>query len=92
MAVHGSAPFLTNKWVTFAACALLQFSAGLCYCFGLFSSDLKRIFEWSQAELEGFGTALNLGAFAAFIPGALFNALRSNPSGPMCDPACSQSA
>lgn len=71
-----------NKWITFAACATLQFSAGLCYSFGLFSSDMKQAFRWSQGRLDGFGTALNLGAFAAFIPGALYNALASNPSGP----------
>lgn len=73
-----------NKWITFAACTTLQFSAGLCYSFGLFSSDIKARFGWSQGRLDGFGTALNLGAFAAFIPGALYSALAGNPSGPRC--------
>jgi hypothetical protein len=50
MTVHGSTPLLANKWVTFAACALLQFSAGLPYSFGVFSSDMQRKFRWGHTE------------------------------------------
>jgi Nodulin-like len=49
-----------NKWVTFSACAICQLSAGLAYTFGMFSADLKERFGWSQGQLTGFGTALNL--------------------------------
>jgi hypothetical protein len=74
--------FYVNKWFTVAACATLQLTAGLCYCFGIFSCQFKELFQWSQSELTGFGTALNLGAFSAFIPGALYNALSGLRSGP----------
>lgn len=71
-----------NKWLTVAACSVLQLSAGLPYSFGIFGAELKRTFGWSQAELAAFGTALNLGAFASFIPGFLFAALKRFESGP----------
>ena len=71
-----------NKWLTVAACTIIQLSAGLPYSFGVFSPDLKRIFHWSQAELTAFGTALNLGAFSAFIPGILFALLKGYEHGP----------
>lgn len=77
-------PYYVNKWITFAACASLQLTAGLCYCFGIFSCEFKELFQWSQSELTGFGTALNLGAFSAFIPGTLYNALAGYRSGPRC--------
>lgn len=76
--------YYVNKWLTVAACSLLQLSAGLPYGFGIFGAQLKRIFGWSQAELAGLGTALNLGAFSSFIPGFLFSALKSHESGPRC--------
>lgn len=86
MATHGAPPYYVNKWVTFAACALLQFSAGLPYAFGMYSPELKQTFRWSQAELTGFGTALNIGAFAAVIPGVLLDFLKHHDSGPRCAP------
>ena len=79
-------PFYVNKWFTFAACATLQLTASLCYCFGVFSCQFKQVFQWNQSELTGFGTALNLGAFSAFIPGILYNALARFHSGPRCAP------
>lgn len=76
--------YYVNKWVTFSACALIQLSAGLPYAFGLFSPALKRTNAWSQAELTGFGTALNLGSYAAFIPGIMLDLLKNHNSGPRC--------
>jgi hypothetical protein len=84
-------PFYINKWITIAACATLQLTAGLCYDFGIFSDQFKEVFQWSQSELQGFGTALNLGSFAAFIPGTLYNALSEYRHGPRCvPPSCRQ--
>lgn len=82
--MHDTSKRYVNKWVTVAACTVMQLSAGLPYSFGVFSPDLKRIFQWSQADLTGFGTALNLGAFAAFIPGILFAQVRGYDHGPRC--------
>ena len=73
-----------NKWMTVAACTLIQLSAGLPYSFGLFSPALKRHFGWSQAELAGFGTTMNIGAFAAFLPGIALWLLDGNDHGPRC--------
>lgn len=79
-----SEPFFVNKWLTFSACAALQFTAALSYTFGLFSADLKTRFGWSQSELTGFGTAMNFGAFAAIIPGYIYSSLSATRHGPRC--------
>eukprot|EP00892_Ulva_mutabilis_P001053 jgi/Ulvmu1/10949/UM007_0128.1 len=75
-------PFYVNKWLTFSACAVLQFAAALPYTFGLFSADFKVRFGWSQSQLTGFGTAMNFGAFAAIIPGYLYSCLSGLKHGP----------
>jgi Nodulin-like len=73
-----------NKWATFAACSVVQLTAGLPYTFGIFSSQFKSKFQWSQGELTGLGAALHIGAFSAFIPGILYNALAEHRFGPRC--------
>lgn len=82
--MHDSEPFYVNKWLTFSACAALQFTAALPYTFGLFSADFKERFHWSQSELTGFGTAMNFGAFAAILPGYFYSSLSGFRHGPRC--------
>lgn len=82
--MHVSEPFYVNKWLTFSACAILQFTAALPYTFGLYSADFKERFGWSQSELTGFGTAMNFGAFAAIVPGYLYSSLAGLKNGPRC--------
>lgn len=84
MAPEGEASpkIVVNKWLTFSACALIQLSAGLSYAFGLFSPAIKQQLGWSQVQLTAFGTCLNLGSFAAVIPGLMLDFFGDGLLGP----------
>ncbi|CAL5228367.1 g11486 [Coccomyxa viridis] len=63
-----------NKWHTLTASILLQLSAGLGYCFSLYSSQIKEHFGYSQEEIQGIGSAANLGGYLSIVSGLLYDA------------------
>lgn len=62
-----------NKWHTLTAAILVQFAAGLGYSFSLYSDDLKRHFEYSQEQVQGIGSATNLGGYLSIISGLVYD-------------------
>eukprot|EP00873_Tetraselmis_striata_P006611 jgi/Tetstr1/426875/TSEL_017089.t1 len=72
-----------NKWVTLSAAAFTQLSAGLPYCFSVYSEQLKDHFNWNQTQLQTVGFACSLGAYLGVISGLFYDNLRAyNKLGP----------
>ena len=69
--------FYFSKWLSFSAAAVVMLSAGLAYCFSLYSSALKQHFALSQTQIAGIGTACNLGGYLALPAGLFFDSLKS---------------
>mmetsp|Transcript_14199 Transcript_14199/g.42879 ORF Transcript_14199/g.42879 Transcript_14199/m.42879 type:complete len:728 (-) Transcript_14199:369-2552(-) len=73
-----------SKWLTFSFAALLQLSSGLGYTFSIYSNDLKKHFDYSQAQIAGIGTACNVGGYMPIFAGLFYDRLkRYNQVGPM---------
>lgn len=68
-----------NKWVTLSAAAFTQLSAGLPYCFSVYSEQLKDHFSWNQTQLQTVGFACSLGAYLGVISGLFYDNFRSYP-------------
>lgn len=62
-----------NKWHVLAAAIVLQLAAGLGYSFSLYSDDLKRHFDYSQEQVQGIGSAINLGGYLSIISGLVYD-------------------
>ena len=58
-----------NKWYSFVAAILLQLMGGLCYCFSLYSSSLKKALDVDQPSLEFIASCLLSGGYFSWIPG-----------------------
>lgn len=73
-----------SKWLTFSCAALLQLSSGLGYTFSIYSNDLKKQFNYSQAQIAGLGTACNVGGYTPILAGIFYDRLkRYHLMGPM---------
>ncbi|KAK9836313.1 hypothetical protein WJX81_004629 [Elliptochloris bilobata] len=71
------APKYVSKYFTFTASAICQLSAGLAYCFSLYSDALKTHFGYSQQQIEGVGSACNLGGYLSLPSGLFYDWLAS---------------
>mmetsp|Transcript_128386 Transcript_128386/g.411511 ORF Transcript_128386/g.411511 Transcript_128386/m.411511 type:complete len:556 (-) Transcript_128386:335-2002(-) len=62
-------------WVSFCACAMCELIAGQVYGFGLFSDVLRREhgLNLSQANVESVALSENLGQYARFLAGPVFD-------------------
>ncbi|CAL5224648.1 g7366 [Coccomyxa viridis] len=67
-----------NRWVTLSASALLQCSAGVSYCFSIYSSQLKDALGYSQAEIQGLASPLVALLVVGWLPGFVYDSLRSH--------------
>ena len=50
-----------NKWATLSAGVFCQYGAGLTYTFAIYSDALKQHFGYSQQQVQGLGSAANVG-------------------------------
>ncbi|KAK9815489.1 hypothetical protein WJX72_004521 [[Myrmecia] bisecta] len=64
-----------NKWVTFTASLFAELTAGVTYCFSLYSDALKEEFGYSQAQIQGIASACNFGSYLAILSGVFYDAL-----------------
>lgn len=62
-----------NKWHTLAASILCQYAAGLGYSFSVYSDDLKQRFGYSQEQIQGIGSANNLGGYLSIVSGLVYD-------------------
>lgn len=65
-----------NRWVTLSASALLQCSAGVSYCFSIYSSQLKDALGYNQAQIQGLASPLLALLVVGWLPGFAYDALR----------------
>mmetsp|Transcript_40788 Transcript_40788/g.96986 ORF Transcript_40788/g.96986 Transcript_40788/m.96986 type:complete len:595 (-) Transcript_40788:567-2351(-) len=65
-----------NKWIVVCAASFTQLSAGLPYCFSVYSEALKQHFNWTQIQLQTVGFACSLGAYLGVISGLFYDWLR----------------
>ena len=64
---------------------LLQLSAGLPYCFSIYSEALKDRFNWNQTQLQTVAFACSLGAYLGVISGLFYDYFREyDKLGPRC--------
>lgn len=62
-----------NKWLTLAASIVIQYTAGLGYTFSIYSDQLKHHFGYSQEEIQGIGSANNLGGYLSIFSGIIYD-------------------
>lgn len=62
-----------NKWYTFAVSIVCNCSAGLAYCFSLYSNDLKQAFGYDQSQIQAVGSAINLGGYLSVLSGFFYD-------------------
>jgi hypothetical protein len=75
--VGRGAPMHVSKFYTFTASVMCQLAAGLAYCFSLYSAALKERFGYSQEQIEGVGSACNLGGYLSLPSGLFYDWLAS---------------
>ena len=66
-----------NRWVTLSASALLQCSAGVSYCFSIYSGQLKDALGYNQAQIQGLASPLVALLVVGWLPGFAYDSLRS---------------
>lgn len=62
-----------NKWYTFSVSIVCNCSAGLAYCFSLYSNDLKQAFGYDQSQIQAVGSAINLGGYLSVLSGLFYD-------------------
>lgn len=62
-----------NKWHALAASIVIQYTAGLGYTFSIYSDQLKHHFSYSQEEIQGLGSANNLGGYLSIFSGIIYD-------------------
>ena len=65
-----------NRWITLSASALLQSSAGVSYCFSIYSSQLKDALGYNQAQIQGLASPLVALLVVGWLPGFVYDLLR----------------
>ena len=69
--------FYFSKWLCFSTACVVMISAGLAYTFSIYSHDLKMHFALTQQQVNGLGTAGNLGGYLALPAGLFYDSLKS---------------
>lgn len=64
-----------NKWAGFSVSVVCTCSAGLAYCFSLYSNQLKEAFGYDQRQIQAIGSATNLGGYASIISGLVYDSM-----------------
>ncbi|KAL3138776.1 hypothetical protein ABBQ32_005620 [Trebouxia sp. C0010 RCD-2024] len=64
-----------NKWAGFSVSVLCTISAGLAYCFSLYSNQLKEAFGYDQKQIQAVGSATNLGGYASIVSGLVYDSM-----------------
>ena len=64
-----------NKWAGFSVSVVCTISAGLAYCFSLYSNQLKEAFGYDQKQIQAIGSATNLGGYASIISGLVYDSM-----------------
>ena len=65
-----------NRWITLSASALLQCSAGVSYCFSIYSDQLKDALGYNQAQIQGLASPLVALLVVGWLPGFTYDALK----------------
>ena len=74
-----------NRWITLSASALLQCSAGVSYCFSIYSNQLKDALGYNQAQIQGLASPLVALLVVGWLPGFTYDALKGyRHIGPRC--------
>ena len=74
-----------NRWITLSASALLQCSAGVSYCFSIYSDQLKDALGYNQAQIQGLASPLVALLVVGWLPGFTYDALKGyRHIGPRC--------
>jgi type IV secretory pathway VirB6-like protein len=74
-----------SRWLTLTASILLQFSAGVSYCFSVYSTQLKDVLGYSQRQIEGLASPLVALLVVGWLPGFIYDRLRHRRHlGPRC--------
>lgn len=68
-----------NKWSTFSVSVICNCSAGLAYCFSLYSNELKNAFGYDQTQIQAVGSATNLGGYLSILSGLFYDHWLSHP-------------
>lgn len=66
-----------SRWVTLTASILLQCSAGVSYCFSVYSSQLKDALGYNQRRIEGLASPLVALLVVGWLPGFAYDRLRN---------------
>ena len=64
-----------NKWAGFSVSVLCTCSAGLAYCFSLYSNQLKEAFGYDQRQIQAIGSATKLVGYASIISGLVYDSM-----------------
>ena len=67
-----------NRWITLSASALLQCSAGVSYCFSIYSNQLKDALGYNQAQIQGLASPLVALLVVGWLPGFTYDALKGH--------------
>ena len=65
-----------SRWLTLSASTLLQCSAGVSYCFSVYSSQLKDALGYNQPQIEGLASPLVALLVVGWLPGFIYDRLR----------------
>lgn len=71
-----TATMYASRWLTLSASTLLQCSAGVSYCFSVYSSQLKEALGYSQTQIEGLASPLVALFVVGWLPGFAYDRLR----------------
>ncbi|CAL8464603.1 g4138 [Coccomyxa elongata] len=72
----GAVSMYASRWLTLSASTLLQCSAGVSYCFSVYSSQLKDALGYNQTQIEGLASPLMALLVVGWLPGFAYDRLR----------------
>ncbi|EIE19129.1 Nodulin-like-domain-containing protein [Coccomyxa subellipsoidea C-169] len=71
-----AASMYASRWLTLSASTLLQCSAGVSYCFSIYSSQLKDALGYNQTQIEGLASPLVALLVVGWLPGFAYDRLK----------------
>jgi len=78
--------WFVSRWWVLTAAIIVQNSAGLTYCFSVYSKDLERLFDLSERRVTLLGFYCSLGGYLGVVSGLCYDAIASTYPrvGPRC--------
>ena len=67
--------WFVSRWWVLSAAILVQCSAGLTYCFGIYSEDLQQTFRFTENQTAALGFYANLGGYLGIVAGIVYDLL-----------------